>query len=229
MNKYQDRDSYWHDRECIDGEPSSNNRLTYTAYSKYLTPKASQEELLLRRLAFQKCEVSDVPPIKINRLANKPFPPFSKDEVIGAISQGFINAKQLEDSHWNFCNLPEYTPEKLTFKKAYKAAKILWKIRKEHRNYVWENKLEDAYCLTFWLQPWDQYYVKKFCGEDATLLQTIFFYLNAINVLTKGGKSVRMMLWLQCEDLNHWLLKFINVKKWVEDYFEENHPFKENL
>lgn len=249
MNNYQDRDTFYHDEPCINGEPSSNNRLTYTAYSKYLAPPPSAEDLWSRRVAFTQ-GVESWKPLKVNRLPEKIYPPMSKDEIIGAVSQKLMRDRDLEASHWNFCNLPDYTPEKLTFKKVKIAVEKMLEVRKlakeamrkykstgmeeyldeynelTHRNYFWKNEVTEVYCLLFWLPYWDQYYVKKFCKERASLLQTIFFYLNVIFVLTKGNKSVRMLLWLQCKDLNHWLLKFINEKKWINDYFQEDHPFR---
>lgn len=228
MNDYQDKDTFWHDRPCINGEPRSNNRLTYTGYSKYLAPTPSKEDLLRREIAFRK-GVTSWKPLKVNRLPEKIHPPMSKDDIIGAVSQGYITAKQLEDSHWNICNLVDYTPEKLTIAKIYKAAKILYKIRNEHRNHVWQNDLQDAYCLAFLLPPWDQYYVKRFCNEKPGILRTIAFYSNAYNVIKRGDKSSRMLLFLQLRDLNHPLLDKIDWKQWVRDYFPENHPFVQNL
>jgi hypothetical protein len=232
---YQDRSTYYHDKPCKDGVPSSNNRNIYTAYSKYLAPDTTDHEKLIQE--YNKC-IRNYLPLKIDRLPDDKHPPYSKDEVVGAVSLGMLNANELQASHWNFCNL-EYTPEKLTFRSIYTAFKEFRKIDKEvkeqklegsdARNYMWQNERTDAYSLGFWLAPYDQYYVNKFYDKKVTLFQLLSFYLNFIVTYYKGNKSVRLMLWLQCEDMNHWLLKYVPRDKWVRDYFDDDHPFVKNL
>jgi len=222
---YQDIYTRYHDKPTTNGSIRSNNGWIYSAYSKYLAPDTMDHEKLV--YCYNEC-FRNGSPLKIDRSPNDLYPVLSKDEVIGVVSLALLNDKELEANHWNFCNL-EYTPEKLTFKSVFKAIKALYKIRNEHRNYVWENEIVDAYPLAFYLAPFDQYYVKRFYGKSTTLTQTVAFYLNFISTFYKGNKSVRMMLWLQCEDMNHFLLRFIPKNKWVRDYFSPNHPFVKNL
>ena len=222
---YQDKDTYWHDRECIDGKPRSNNRNIYTAYSKYLTEKSDHIMDSKRKLAFEKC-VKSYSPLKINRLPGKEEPPMSKDEVIGMVSLGYLEIEDLEKSHWNFCNFDDYQPEKLSVINVLRALIKLFQIRKEHRNYFWQNRIKEVYCLTFLLPLWDIYYVKKFNNKKVSKLETVVFYLNALMVIYKGNKSSRMLLWLQLKDMNHFLSKVVPEKKWINNYFEEGHPFR---
>lgn len=224
---YQDRDTYWHDRECKDGEPRSNNRNIYTAYSKYLIGPTDYVIDTKRGYAFNAC-VKSFEPLKINRLPDKEEPPMSKDEIIGMISLGYISYIDLKRSHWNFCNFDDYKPEKLSIINVLKALFKMFQIRKEHRNYFWENRIEEVYCLAFLLPIWDIYYAKRFSHEKVSKLETIAFYLNALMVIFKGNKSSRMLLWLQLKDMNHFLSKIIPEKKWINDYFEEGHPFRKS-
>tara|TARA_R110000851_G_scaffold263127_1_gene415628 strand:- start:782 stop:1465 length:684 start_codon:yes stop_codon:yes gene_type:complete len=226
MNKYQDKYTRWHDKPCVNSEPSSNNGWIYTAYSKYLAPETRNFETTLG--CFNEC-VRSYSPLRIDRSPGQLTPPLSKDEVIGMASLGLLTRSDLDFNHWNFCNLPNFKPEKLTLKSAYRAAKILYKIRKEHRNYMWQNSLTEAYPLAFYLPPEDQYYVIKYYGKKPGILRTIIFYINAVMTIYKGDKSARMMLWLKCEDLSSFLLKFIPKDKWVKDYFSEEHPFVKGL
>lgn len=225
---YQDKWTRWHDKPCIDGEPKSNNGWIYTAYSKYLIEKKSIEEsnkeLLARKTCYRECRKS-IRPLKIDRSPNDPTPPLSKDEVIGLVSLRFLKANELKESYWNFCNFVDYEPKKLNIISICKSAIALYKARKEHRNYIWENKIESAYPLAFWLAPHDQYYVVKYFKQKATILQTVAFYLNIVSVWRSDNKSTKMMLWLQLEDLNHWLAKRVPRDKWVRNYFGEDHPF----
>ena len=222
---YLDKYSRYHDKPCKNGEPSSNNGWIYTAYAKHLAKDTSSYEQ--QQICFNECLRSEVP-LKVDRSPNDSTPPLSKDEVIGLVSLGFLTAGDLQDSHWNFCNL-EYEPKKLTIRSIYKAAKILYSIREEHRNYVWQNEVTDAYPLAFYLPPEDQYYVNKYNNQKVSITQFIIFYINTLIVLTKGGKSARMMLWLKLTDMKHWLLKYVPKEEYVRAYFEEEHPFVKGL
>jgi hypothetical protein len=217
MSNYQDEYTRWHDRT-----KGSNNGWIYSAYSKYLVPNTTNHEDLVR--CYDEC-LRSVEPLKVDRSPFDPYPPVSKDEIIGMVSLGLLSRDTLAASHWNICNL-EYTPKKLTFRSFYKAAKILYKLRDEHRNYFWENEIKDTYSLAFYLPPENQYYVNKMDGTRPTIVQTIFFYINTIISLTKGDKSVKMLMWLQLSDMDHWLLRFTKQKKYVETYFEVGHPFR---
>jgi hypothetical protein len=227
---YQDRWTRWHDKPCTNGEPRSNNGWIYSAYAQYLMPVSSQTSKDSFKLldCYLSCRKSRYP-LKIDRSPNDETPPLSKDEVIGLVSLGLLEPAELKSSHWNFCNFVEYKPEKLNIINIYKAVKLLYAARKEHRNYIWENKVEDAYPLAFWLAPHDQYYVNRQYDKKTTLLQKISFYLNIASVLTSDNKSTKMMLWLQLTDLDHWLAKKVPKDKWVRNYFGENHPFVKGL
>ena len=107
-----------------------------------------------------------------------------------------------------------------------KAIKALWSIRNEHRNYVWENKVYDAYPLAFKLPPWDIAYIKMMEGIKLSFLEKMLFKFNAKKVIKAGDKSSRMILFLQLSDLKSPLLNEIPVVEWINDYFEEGHPFR---
>lgn len=226
---YQDKWTRWHDKPCINGEPKSNNGWIYTAYGKYLDKDHLVNRDLDKRLeCYKGCRKSEYP-LKVDRSPNDPIPPLSKDEVIGMVSLGLMTRHELAYSHWNFCNFEEYTPKKLTLSSIIKAAKLLYAARKEHRNYIWENKVEDAYPLAFLLPPEDQYYVIKHYGKSPGIFRTLIFYINTILTLTGDNKSAKMLKWLQLEDMNHPLLRFVDKDKFVRDYFGEEHPFVKGL
>ena len=127
---------------------------------------------------------------------------------------------------WNFCSESWYIPQPLTFRKGFKAAKLLFKYRNKHRNYIWENCIEDAYCLAFYLAPWDQYYAKRYWFQKPNWYQTIFFYLNLIFVLLFGSKSIRLVTWVQLKDLQmDKLAGLIDVKDCLTHDFNKDHPF----
>jgi len=226
MSKYKCKYGLYHDKPCVNNEPSSNNGWTYTAYAKYLAPNTVDDNQIYR--TFQSCTRSYTP-LMIDRLPGKYTPPFSKDETIGCVSLGLLHNKELANSYYNFCNIDRSFQRKLTFKSFWRAAKVLYSLKDRHRNAVWELEATEAYPLAFKLAPWDIYYCKKMSGNKASIFESVAFYLNAASTIAKGNKSVRMLLWLQLEDMNHWLLKFVPKNKWVKDYFGPEHDFVKNL
>jgi len=226
MTSYQDKYTRYHDKPTKNGNPSSNNGWIYSAYSKYLAPRTYSLDSQWQ--CFREC-VRSYDPLKIDRNPNDLTPPFSIDEVIGTVSLGFLSRHDLNHNYWNFCNLPEYNQKKITLKSVWVAARSLFNIRKKHRNYFWENNMTETYDLAFLVQPWHKYYINRHYKYNPTILQTVLFYLNSLFVLTKGNKSTKLILWLQLEDLNHWLLKFTKKDEWVRDYFDKEHPFVKGL
>lgn len=226
MSKYKCKYGLYHDKPCVNNEPSSNNGWTYTAYAKYLAPNTVDDNQIYR--TYQQCTKSYTP-LMIDRLPNKKYPPFSKDEAIGCVSLGLLHNDELARSYYNFCNIDRDFKRELTLKSTIDAAKTLYNLKDRHRNAVWELEAVEAYPLAFKLAPWDVYYCKKMGGKKASIFESIAFYLNAASTIAKGNKSVRMLLWLQLEDMNHWLLKFVPKNKWVKDYFGPDHDFVKNL
>ena len=224
---YQDKNTFWHDKPCNAGKPSSNNRNIYTASAKYLAPNTVNMNKVFMQSTL--C-IRSYTPLLVDRLPDKLYPPMSKDEAIAMVSLGLLTNEALSNNYYNFCNIGLYDTEKrkLTFSSTYKAAKELIQIRGEHRNYFWGKDRSSTYPLAFKLAPWDIYYVKKFSGVLPSILETIFFYLNIYFVIKSGNKSTRMMLYLQLRDLNHSLLGLLDVEDYVLDYFGEDHPFYKN-
>lgn len=227
MDKYQDKDSFWHDKPTNEyGDPSSNNGWIYSAYSKYLAPHSLNLAKVDER--FLRC-LRTTNPLKIDRLPFILKPPMSKDEIIGITSLGFNLKQHLKNSFWNFCNLPEYRQAPLTLKRVFQGIKALWSIRKEHRNYLWQNKILKAYPLAFRLDASERYYIKRMTGEKPTLFESLYFHIAMINTYLHGKNYSRMILWLQLSDMKHYFLKHIPLKTWVLDYFGPDHTFYKNL
>lgn len=222
---YQDQWTRFHDKPTNGIHPSSDNGWIYSAYAKYIMPESLDKEKLLR--CYNDCVIS-LDPVMINRSPNQATPPFSKDEVIGCVSLGLLTDNQLKNSHYNFCNIRSDFNRKLTIKSLFTSIKTLFKIRKEHRNYMWENNLVETYPLSFKLPPEDIYYVKKFYNKNPGLFLTLAFYINAFFTIKYGDKSSRMMLWLKVKDLeieNTIIGRAVmkRHKQWIETYFGKDH------
>lgn len=228
MSSYQDKWTRWHDKPTNGIKPSSNNGWIYSAYAKHLDNDSLDKHALLD--CYKNC-VRSLDPVMVDRSPGQMTPPFSKDEVVGCVSLGLLTDKELENSHYNFCNLDKDFKRKLSIKSIVCGIKTLWKIRKEHRNYFWQNELKAVYPLAFKLPPEDVYYVKKFYGKNPGILLTMLFFINSFLTIKFGNKSSRMMLWLKIKDLkmeNTFIGKRVIKKQavWVMDYFKKGHPFR---
>jgi hypothetical protein len=225
--QYQDKWTRFHNKPTNGIDYSSNNGWIYSAYAKHLVPDMLDRDLL--KECYGSC-IKSANPVMIDRSPGQLTPPFSKDEVLGCVSLGFLKNKQLEKSSYNFCNLPTEFNRRLTFSSFIKAAKILFKIRKEHRNYIWQNRLAEAYSLAFKLPPEDIYYVKKMENKNPGIALTVLFYVNSIFTIFAGGESAKMMLWLKVMDLGIQSSILGNLvmkrhKKWIREYFGNDHIF----
>lgn len=219
MKNYKCKYGLFHDKPCLDGEPSSNNGWIYSAYAKKLGFLLDMPQL---NYVADKCIVINEQQnnsfVSLIRLPNKHEPPMSRDEIIGMASLGFIKANHLMKANWYFRG---------TEPQAYLYQQIiaLYKIKDEHRNYVWQNKIIDAYPIVFKLFWHDRFYVKKMSGEAATLFEFLMFYLYMIAILLQGSAGEKNLLWLQLSDLNSFFRKFINVKANLQEYFGKEHLF----
>lgn len=232
MKSYQDKWTRFHDKPSEDGKPSSNNGWIYTAYSKYLEIDTFSWSKI--RECYELCTHNDIR-VRINRNPNQPFPPFSKDEVFGAVSLGLLNYSDLYWQHNTFCNLYSFKPKPLSKINWFKAIKQFWELRNKHRNAVWQEPgYEEAMQLAFRLAPNDLYYVKRMSKVAPGLLDAVMWHLNALQTTLKQGKtdtqslSSLNILWLQLKDMkmeDSWYYKSIDQKKNFMLYFGKDHPF----
>lgn len=129
---YQDEWGRWHDKPCIDGKPSSNNGWVYTAYAGklgYQINMGQMRDCARQCLIKVHCEDRWV----FTRSPGKQTPPMSRDEILGLVYLGVLGFKE---DNWNFCpyNIPKFN--------LFKTLGALWRMRKAHRNTLWEGKGE---------------------------------------------------------------------------------------
>ena len=112
-----------------------------------------------------------------------------------------------------------------------KAIKALWKIRKEHRNYFWENQIMDAYPIAMKLWWHDRYYINTVAGWGFNPFYWLWFQIYAlVTILQKDNISAQNILWLQLKDIkSSFWIKFIDYKKNFEEYFPSDHPVNNAL
>lgn len=216
-NSFICKHGLFHDKPVFDGEPSSNNGWIYTAYAKalgHILPQGTHYDNL-----FLMCQVKRGDFIA-NRLPNKTEPPISRDEVIGmaALHTNVIMSLWLTDF-----SMTRRCVDRISW---WKSLKALWKIRNEHRNYVWENKVYDGYKIAFKLMPHDVFYIKNEYGIKPKFYEWLLFQLYALSTILQNNISAKNVLWLQLYNMHSiFWIRFINQPKNFKKYFGTTHIF----
>lgn len=225
MNTYQDFWARWHHKPCTNGEPSSNNGWIYTAYAYHLGLDFNFMELTD---CYEECERGNWP--KSDRSPGKLYPPLSRDEVLGLYVCGLITFKQLKINYWQFCNIPGFIPTPLYKVNWFKAARAAWKIRKAHRNALWEEF--DLWHFGFRLPPQDTWFILKVADIKPSFIHTLYFYISSVLTLFSEGSSGKLILWLKLKELKmegSMLFKFLEWENAFMEHFGEEHPFNKEI
>jgi hypothetical protein len=183
LNQFQDSYSRIHHKPCINGEPSSNNGWIYSAYSHKLGFKLDFPALYQ---CYRQClkKNPDTGKMYLIRSPNKELPPNSRDEILGVAYLGLLKPSHLDG--WNFSprTIPRFNPIKL--------AKQLWDLRpslKRHRNYFWENNLDQLYRFAFSVPLQDRHFVAKYAHLNINPVAKLFYWTVAKIDDMLGGKS----------------------------------------
>jgi hypothetical protein len=165
MNNYIDAYGRYHNKPVTSEDPvPSNNGWIYTAYAAKLGLPFDREEL---RNCYNQCIISVGKNFSANRSPGKNLPPLSRDEVLGMCYFNFpfyVHYYQ----NWNFSPypLPKFSLIKLI--------KQLWELRPsviglhlpyelkfKHRNYFWQNNLDQLYRFAFSVPIQDRAFILK--------------------------------------------------------------------
>ena len=177
MSTYWDSYGRLHHKNCVNGAPSSNNGWLYTAYAdKLLTIDLDRNGL---NECFNKCIIKDARDDRsfLIRSPGKDLPPMSRDEILGMAALGLLKPTHLNG--WNFSPypLPRFNPFKLIAQ--------LWELRPErvntwqddgedgyyfewrakHRNYFWENYLDQMFRFAFSVPLSDRHFILQKWGK----------------------------------------------------------------
>lgn len=240
MSKFQDKFNLWHDRECRNGEPRSNNWMIYTAYAKALGLHYGDTQGY-----FKKCTVKLTRDnITINRHPNKKHPPLSFDECLGAIYLDLMPYGELKANHFVYFGhgkpLGKHFFERLVLAMIEAMApKIIVRgfsvtVKKagiDDRNAWWKHNLQHVKHFAARLNPAQTYIVKKFFGKKYHNEEEKLWAFFRDSVEKKRAKShqehsTRNLLWLM-HLMNGSEHRARKIKPWVsfEAYFGKLHPF----
>ena len=239
MNIY-DRYGFAHDKNCINGEASSNNPAIYSAMDEILTGnKKDFSSVFASMLSINYPENSFT---LIRHPDNKDLVT-SLDEIIGWIKLGYLDSNLLKKFDWMFSDQDRRVP-------TWKIIKAMIYIAGEHRNFFQDKKVTDVHPVVFRIPFYIRFFTLKKDKRKIKLSYRIAFYLyfmstilkrnyknkkiklingSEITILDKqtNNISAKNILFIILQDLDSkFLIRFINYKKNINDYFEGDHPFK---
>jgi len=205
---YYDKYGRIHHKYCINGEPSSNNGWIYTAYAAKLGLAVDKEKL---SKCFNECLViglgKDGHTHHLMRSPGKPLPPISRDEILGMAELGLLQPKHLDG--WNFSPypIPRFNPIKL--------AQQLWDLRpslNRHRNYFWQNNLDQMYRFAFSVPLSDRHFILQQFGK----FNLIYWAIAKIDSMIGKPSGIGY-------------LKYGKSLEGMQEEFPEDHPLRKSL
>ena len=203
MNNYFDRWGRLHHKPCIDKYPSSNNGWIYSAYANKMGIALDINNLYTCFIACLKDGKFYRHPMIIESKV-----PMSRDEILGAASLKLLKPSNLKN--WNFSpfDIPTFNPIKLV--------KQLIELRGKHRNYFWQNNLDQIYRFAFSVPFQDRAFILECWGENKSLRYLIYKAIAFIDSKTSTPKNG--IAWLKYSGENR--------KKIMQKEFPEDHPLQ---
>lgn len=204
---YIDKYGRYHNKPCINGEPKSNNGWIYTAYAKKLGLPLDQTQLTL---CYNQCSAG-----KLIRSPGKLLPPMSRDEILGMTELGYLRSPHLY--RWNFSPrpIPRFNPIKLVQQLWQLSPSLLsdgvggYELEFKHRNYFWENNLDQLYRFAFSVPLIDRHFILGKWGK----FNLFYWAIAKIDSLSSKKSGIR------------WL-KYGKSLEAMQEEFPEDHPFR---
>ena len=208
MSTYFDSWGRVHDKICKEGKPSSNNGWIYTAYLQ-----KSEHELEYDKLerCFRECKQIDPTSglFYLTRSPHKFEPPISRDEILGMAALGLLKPRHLNG--WNFSPyvVPKFNIVRLIFQ--------VIEARNKHRNYFWNNKLDQLYRFAFSVPIQDRAFLLESFGETKSFMY--LFYKSIAFIDSKFSNPKNGIHWLKYGGEER--------KKIMQQEFPEDHPLRQ--
>lgn len=200
---YFDKWGRLHHKPCMNGEPSSNNGYIYSAYYHKAGGKLDFDKLLICfGLCFRDGAFHRHPASVSSKVPN------SRDEILGAASLGL-----LKKAHLNGWSFSPYPIPRFNLKTLIKQVREL---KGQHRNYFWQNRLDQIYRFAFSVPLQDRAFLLECWGETKSLR---FAFYKAIAMLdAKFGKPKNGIHWLKYGGDER--------KRVMQTEFPEGHPLR---
>jgi hypothetical protein len=171
MNNYIDQYGRYHHKPVTEVNPiPSNNGWIYTAYAHKVGLPVDFSKL-------EDCYNVSKETGKLIRSPGKPYPPISRDEILGLAELGLLSEADIPD--WNFSpyELPKFSLKALIEQLWYmrpefsiefnKDAKFFfnWWLSFRHRNFFWQNNLDQIYRFAFSVPLTDRHFILQKWGR----------------------------------------------------------------
>lgn len=195
METYIDLHGRMHHKICINGEPSGNNGYIYSSYAIKVGIKLDME---LIKKCYENCLVNNK---FVLRTPGKALPPQSRDEVLAAAALGFLKPEHLNGWSFSPFPIPRFSLLKL-IKQLYElrpsvgtnisvnfdntnkvSSSLIWK----HRNYFWQNNLDQIYRFAFSVPLVDRDFILNSWGKFQWFNPVHLFYKAVAFVDSKTG------------------------------------------
>lgn len=201
MNNYFDKWGRVHDKPVTESNPiPSNNGWIYSAY---LHKSGYKLDLMLLSSCFRQCKQidPDTGRLFLIRSPYKETPPISRDEVLGMVELGLLRSVHLRG--WNFSpySIPKFNLIKLISQ--------LLEMKDKHRNYFWQNNLDQIYRFAFSVPLADRHFILTKWGRF-----NLFYFL--IAKVDSMFKSKNGLGWL----------KYNKEVEAMKSEFPEDHPLQ---
>lgn len=203
-NNYYDKYGRVHHKPVTEADPfPCNNAWVYSAYGAKAGIELNQEGL---SYAFIECSI---PFLKRNPGESKV--PISRDEILGMSALGFLKPEHVNGWYFGPYTLPKFS--------LIKTVEQFLELRGQHRNYFWQNNLDQIYRFAFSVPVTDRHFILKKWGRFQFYNPVHLFYAaigklnslykpNGIDWLKYGGKRAE--------------------KEMVKE-FPEDHPIRQKL
>lgn len=195
MNNYIDSYSRYHNKPITDSDPyPCNNAWIFTSYAKKLGLIVDMNKL---GQCFNLCRIDSETLVRNPDDSIEKNVPISRDEIIGMVALGVLKPRLVR---WNFSPfpLPKFSAVQLA-KQLYELRPSLIKTYRDtippipkyslefkHRNYFWQNKLDQIYRFAFSVPLQDRHFMLK-CWDK-------FQWYNPVHVFYATVSKVDSML-----------------------------------
>jgi hypothetical protein len=198
MNNYIDKYGRYHHKPVTESKPiPSGNGWLYTAYAYKLGLPINKKSL---EQCLNQCKLHPYLPI-LNRSPGQELPPMSRDEILGLVELGFLIYR--DDGSWNF------SPRPIPKFNIVTLLKQILEARGKHRNYFWENNLDQLYRFAFSVPLVDRHY----CLQKSGKFNLFYWAIAKLDNMSSEESGIR------------WLKYGKSLKGMLKE-FPEDHPFR---
>ena len=221
MNNYIDEYARYHNSPVTAAKPvPSNNSWIFTAYAEKAGLPVDKTKL---EQCFELCSKDG----KLIRSPGKELPPISHDEIIGIASLGLLKPSQVKDWSFSPVQIPKFSALALA-KQLYELRPYsldfftidgsILQIEWKHRNYFWQNNLDQMYRFAYRVRIVDRYFILTKLEQFQFYNPVHVFYYLAAKIDSKLGKSSGIR-WLKYGGEKN--------RKAMLEQFSSDHPLRQ--